>query len=184
MATAEKMLLTAEEFGRRPDDGRPEELVRGKIVMSPPPNRRHGKVCSKADRIIGNFVEEHDLGHVLSNDSGVITERDPDTVRGADVAYYSYERLPKGPLPPAYGPEAPELVIEVKSPSDRGPAILQKVAEYLNAGVLYVTVLDPDAESAVVYGPEGTPRTLGRDDELTFPDVLPGFRVVVGRLFE
>ncbi len=69
-------------------------------------------------------------------------------------------------------------------PSDRGPAILQKVAEYLNAGVLYVTVLDPDAGSAVVYSPEGTPRTLGRDEELTYPDVLPGFGVVVGRLFE
>jgi Uma2 family endonuclease len=184
MATAEQALLTAEEFGRRPDVGWPEELVRGKIVMSPPPNRRHGQVCGKIGRLLGNFAEEHDIGHVLTNDSGVVTERDPDTVRGADVAYYSYARLPKGPLPPGYGVETPELVFEVKSPSDRWPVVLQKAAEYLNAGVLFVTVLDPDEENVVVYSAEGQPRSLGRDDELSYPGVLPGFAVVVGRLFE
>src|SRR5690242_2803487 len=110
MATAASPLLTAEEFARRPDPGHPEELVRGRTIAMPPPSRRHGQVCSKADRIFGAFVEEHDLGHVLCNDSGVITERGPDTVRGPDVAFYSFERLPRGPLPASYGPEVPELV--------------------------------------------------------------------------
>ena len=104
MATAEA-LMTAEEFGQRPDPGYPEELVQGRIVGMPPPDRRHGFVCLKAGRILGNFVDEHDLGRVMSNDSGVITERGPDTVRGADVCYYSYARLPKGPLPRAMGPK-------------------------------------------------------------------------------
>jgi len=78
MSTAPQPLLTAEEFGRRPDPGYPEELVRGRIVAISVPNRRHGQVCSKVDRILGNFAEEHELGHVLCNDSGVITEREPD----------------------------------------------------------------------------------------------------------
>ncbi|MHB1561595.1 MAG: Uma2 family endonuclease, partial [Isosphaeraceae bacterium] len=94
MATAE-LTMTAREFGLRPDPGHPEELVRGRIVAMPPPDRRHGKVCTRSTGILDQFVTEHDLGHVLSNDSGVITERDPDTVRGADVAYYSYARLPR-----------------------------------------------------------------------------------------
>ena len=81
MATAE-LLLTAEEFGLRPDPGYPAALVRRRIVKLPQPNRRHGQICNKAGRILGNYAEDHDLGHVLSNDSGVITERDPDTVRG------------------------------------------------------------------------------------------------------
>lgn len=99
MATAAPALMSAEQFGRRPAPGYPEELVRGGIVRMPPPNRRHGQVCSRIARIIGGYVDEHDLGHVLRNDSGVITERNPDTVRGADIAFYSYGCLPRGPLP-------------------------------------------------------------------------------------
>jgi Uma2 family endonuclease len=177
-------LLTAEEFARRPDPGYPEELVRGRIVPLPQPNRRHGQICNKVGRIFGNFAEEQYLGHVLSNDAGVITERDPDTVRGADIAFYSYNRLPKGPLPPSYGPEVPDLVVEVRSPSDRWPKVLAKVAEYLDAGVAAVVVLDDESRAAVLYFADRASRTLGPDDELTLPGILPGFAVAVRRFFE
>ncbi len=182
MATAEA-LMTAEEFGQRPDPGYPEELVQGRIVGMPPPDRKHGFVCLKAGRILGNFVDEHDLGRVMSNDSGVITERGPDTVRGADVCYYSYARLPKGPLATGYGPEVPELVVEVCSASDRWLEIHEKVAEYLGAGVLIV-VLDPKPQTAHVFGADGPPMMLGPEDELVVPGILEGFRVRVGRFFE
>ena len=66
------------------------------------------------------FCDEHNLGHVVSNDSGVVTERDPDTVRGADVAFYSYGRVPPGPFPRGYLAVAPELVFEVRSPTIAG----------------------------------------------------------------
>ena len=177
-------LMTAEEYARRPDPGHPEELVRGEVVPMPQPNRRHGQICNKAGRLFGNFAEDHDLGHVLSNDAGVITERGPDTVRGADVAFYSYTRLPKGPLAPTYGPEVPELVVEVVSPSDRWPKVLAKVAEYLEAGVTVVVVLDDAPPNARVFRADGTTRELGPDDELTFPDLLPGFSVRVRSVFE
>jgi Uma2 family endonuclease len=164
--------ITAEEFAQRPDPGHPEELVRGRIMRMPPPNRRHGQICSRVDRILGNFVEEHDLGHVLSNDSAVITERGPDTVRGADVAFYSYQRLPRGPLPSNYGPEIPEVVFEVRSPSDRWAQIQAKVAEYLQAGVLFVIVLDPENETAHVYAADQPPRQLIASDDLALPEAL------------
>jgi Uma2 family endonuclease len=184
MATAE-MLMTAEEFGRRPDPGHPEELVRGRIIAMPPPDRRHGRVCLKTGRILDTFVEEHDLGRVMCNDSGVITERDPDTVRGADVAYYSYARLPKGPLKPGYGPEVPELVFEVRSAGDAWRKILAKVVEYLTAGVLVVVVLDPGTRKAHVFSPEQEgPLVLGPEEELTFPGLLEGFRVPAHRFFD
>ncbi|HWE34931.1 MAG TPA: Uma2 family endonuclease [Isosphaeraceae bacterium] len=185
MATAELTApMTAEEFGRRPDPGYPEELVRGRVVSMSVPDRRHGLVCNKAGRILGNFVDEHELGRVMNNDSGVITERGPDTVRGADVAYYSYERLPRGTLTKGYGPEVPELVVEVRSPSDRWREVVEKVAEYLRAGVRVVVVLDPDPRSAHVFDADAPPRPLGPDDELTLPGVLEGFAVRVGRFFE
>jgi Uma2 family endonuclease len=183
MATAEA-LMTATEFGQRPDPGHPEELVQGRVVSMPPPDRRHGYVCGEAYYLLRLFLAEHDIGRVMCNDSGVITERDPDTVRGADVAYYSYARLPKGPLPTGYGPEVPELVVEVCSASDRWPDVLEKVAEYLRAGILVVVVLDPKPQTAHVFGADDAPRTLGPEDELVLPGILEGFRVRVGRFFD
>ncbi len=188
MATAPQtspMLLTAEEFAQRPDPGHPEELVRGRIVAMPPTGRRHGQVCSRADRILGNFADAHDLGHVLSNDAGVITRRGPDSVRGPDVAFYSYGRLPKGPLDKKYGPEVPELVIEVRSPDDRWRDLHAKVAEYLTAGVTAVIVLDPDANTAHVFHADQPTRVLGPEDTLTLADILGAdFQIVVGRFFD
>jgi Uma2 family endonuclease len=117
---ASQLPMTAEEFSRRPDPGYPEELVRGRIEkVSPVPRARHGQVCGKVVRILGIHAEQNDLGHVLCNDSGVITERGPDTVRGADIAFYSYAKLPKGPLPSTYLDVPPDLIIEVLSPDDR-----------------------------------------------------------------
>ena len=183
MATAEA-LMTAEEFGQRPDPGYPEELVQGRIVAMPPPDRRHGKICGQAYYLLRQHVDAHDLGHLMTNDSGIITERDPDTVRGADVAYYSYARLPKGPLPAGYGPEIPELVIEVRSSGDSWRDILIKVGEYLKAGVLKVVVLDPQSRKAHIYSVDDEPVVLGPEDELTVPDLLGDFRVAVHRFFD
>src|SRR3712207_2813725 len=120
-------LLTVEEYPALPDNGRPNELVRGRVVPMNMPAPRHGEICVKVVRILGRFLDENDIGRLVSNDSGVITERDPDTVRGADVAFYSYQRVPRGPLPRHYLRVAPELVFEVRSPSDRWSQILAKV---------------------------------------------------------
>jgi len=185
MATAEMLeLMTGEQFGQRPDPGYPEELIQGRVVARSVPDRRHGYVCGQAYYILRLFADEHDLGRVMSNDSGVITERDPDTVRGADVAYYSYSRLPKGPLPTGYGPEVPELVVEVRSATDRWREILEKVLEYLNAGVVVVVVLDPETQIAHVFSADDPPRRLGTEEELILPGILDDFRVRVGRFFE
>ncbi len=177
-------LLTAEEFAERPDPGYPEELVRGRIVPMPQPKPRHGEICSKADRILGLFAEERDLGRVVCNDAGVITERGPDTVRGADISFYSFTRVPKGPLPDRYLDTPPDLVVEVLSPSDRWPKVLAKVAEYLDAGTTVVIVLDDKRRQAQLYRADGTTRLLDAEEELSIPDLLGDFRVRVGRFFE
>jgi Uma2 family endonuclease len=176
--------MTAAEFARRPDPGHPEELIRGRIVPMPQTTRRHGEICSQGVYLFRRFLDDHDLGRVVCNDAGVITERDPDTVRGADIAFYSYQRVPKGPMPSDYGAEPPELVVEVRSRSDRWPKVLAKVAEYLNAGVLAVVVLDDDSRTALLCLADQGPRRLGPDDELTIPEILPGFSVPVRRFFE
>jgi Uma2 family endonuclease len=185
MSTATETLLTAEQYRLLPDDGRHTELVRGKVVEMIMPAPRHGYFCNKVGRILGNFVEEHDLGRVMNNDSGVITERDPDTVRGADVCFYSYKKIPKGPLPDGYLSVVPELVFEVRSPTDRWSKVISKVGEYLNAGVSVVCVLDTQTETLTVYPADELQRVLTTDDELLLPAILgPEFRIPVRRLFE
>jgi Uma2 family endonuclease len=122
-------LLTADAYSKLPGTGRPTELVRGKVLEMNVPSPKHGKICMSIGRSIGNFVEEHDLGHVIGNDGVVVTERNPDTVRGPDVSFYSYARLPKGPLSNGYLKIVPELVIEVLSPDDRWREVHAKAAE-------------------------------------------------------
>jgi Uma2 family endonuclease len=167
-----------------PDNGQPTELVRGRIVPLNMPYPRHGEICGKLIRLVGNFVEDHQLGRVVSNDSGVLTESDPDTVRGADLAFYSFDRIPPGPLPQGYLAVVPELIFEVRSPSDRWARVHTKIAEYLNAGVSVVCVLDERTQSAHIFPADEPNRIVTADEELTFPELLPDFRVVVRRFFE
>ncbi len=181
-ATASPVKLwTVDEYAKRPDPGYPEELVRGRIVAMPVPKRRHGQLCAQIVFLLRQFLSNVDMGHVLCNDSGVITERDPDSVRGPDVAFYSYDRLPKGPLPPTYGPEVPELIFEVLSPDDRWPKVLGKISEYLTAGVEVVVVVDDERKQVRVFDALDT-RTLGHEETLSALAMLPGFEATVREL--
>lgn len=176
-------LLTAAEFAARYADRR-YELVRGVVEETPMPNLRHGKVCTKIARHLDTFAEEHDLGHVMSNDSFVKVEQDPDTLRGADVLFISYSRLAKGKVPDGVLDVIPDLAVEVVSPTDVWTKLFGKVHEYLDAGVTAVVILDPRSESASVYRPDVRQQTFEKTDVLTVPEVLPGFSVPVAKLFE
>jgi Uma2 family endonuclease len=182
--TATEMLLTGEQFLALSDDGKRTELVNGKVIEMPPPGILHGYVAANIGGILREFVRAHGLGRVIGNDSGVITRRQPDNVRGPDVSYFSYARLPKGPIPEGYASVMPELVFEVKSPSDRWSAITTKAGEYLNAGVVCVCVVDPETESVAVYLENELPRRHTSEEELTLPEVLPGFAAVIRQFFE
>ena len=87
-------------------------------------------------------------------------------------------------MPEEYWPASPELVVDVRSKSDRWEDILQKVAEYLNANVLTVAVIDPVSQRVHVYSADNETMILSNADLLTFPDILQGFEVGVGSLFE
>ena len=183
-APVPKSLLTAEEYEKLPDEGIPTELVRGRVVEMNMPAPRHGEICVNITLLVGPHVRTQGLGRLVSNDSGVITERGPDTVRGGDVEYYSYARVPKGPLPGGYLDVVPELVFEVRSPGDRWPRLIAKAAEYLEAGVSVVCILDQVSQTAHVYRAEESPMILKRDEELSLPDILGELRVAVRRFFE
>lgn len=148
------------------------------------PGAKHGYVASNACYLFTSHVKANKIGRVMSNDSFVQTGRQPDTVRGADLFYISYERLPQGEVPSGLTPLPPELVVEVVSPTDRWSQIFVKIGDYLQAGVSAVVVLDPKTATASVYRADEIQQVLDNGDELTIPDVLPGFSVPVKRFFE
>lgn len=185
-------LLTAEEFMAKYGHLKGVELVRGRVVWpgqpSPPtehrmPKFRHGVVSYRAVRVLSDFIEANRLGWVAINDTFVRTEADPSTVRGADVLFVSYTRLPAGE-PPEDLSIPPDLVVEVRSPTDRWTKVFVKLGEYLEAGVAAVLVLDPATRSASVYRPNEVQQIFEDGDDLVIPDVLPGFAVPVRRFFE
>ena len=181
-------LVTAAEFLALPDDGRRTELVRGKIIEMPPTQWAHGKVCLAIASILSKYIDHFDMGHGSVNDSGVVTEENPDTVRGADAAFCSYVRIAKDSVPVGYWPESPEIVFEVLSPSDRPGATLTKVTEYLDADVVAVILIDPEDYQIHVNAKNQTPRTLTYQDSLDLkqylPESLPPWMVPVREFFK
>ncbi len=175
-------ILTAEEFASLPDDGRLLELERGRMVAMNRPETLDGKYLGKISTAFALYLLQHDVGHLVINDSGIITERDPDTVRGADVAFYSYQLVPKDSMQRGYWP-APEIVMEVRSQSDRWKRVVSKAGEYLDAGVLVVGVLDPFSRKLHVYAADRPTLTLGDSERLDLgemlPDIVPGFIIQV-----
>lgn len=181
--TSQPALLTVEDVGSMPDPGYPFELVRGRIVRMPPPVFRHGTICAQIVGLVDPFVRAADLGRVVCNDSGVITRRNPDSLRGADVAVYSFARMPREITPDGYPDVAPDAVFEVRSPSDRMAKVFERISEYLEAGVLAVCLVDPASRTVTVYRPDVAEVRLSASEEFALPDILPGFSCRVAEFF-
>jgi Uma2 family endonuclease len=185
MSTAtQARLMTAEEFAELPDpeDGSQQELVNGVVITMPPPSFYHGQVCSKIDRKIGVFIEANQLGWITCNDSGVILTRQPDTVRGPDLAFWSRQRMPEPPRT-GYPDISPDLVVEVLSPSNVFPQILRKVQQYLRAGTREVWIVVPEDHSVTVCRPGQEQVILSNGETLSGGDILPRFSCLVAELF-
>lgn len=185
MATTGKDLVTAEQFLRMDLGEGTFELVRGEVVEVSPPMPEHGKVCMSIAFPLELFGRQTGYGYVLSNDSAVQTERGPDTVRGADLCFYSERRLPRSDVGNSVPPIPPDLVVEVASPGDRPAEISRKVDEYLRAGVAMVWVAYPKQRTLAIHRPgdDQGPATLTERDIVEDLPELPGFRCRVVEFF-
>ncbi len=183
-ATAQAQLLTAEEFFDLPEpkDGSKQELVRGKIVSTPAPGLQHGETRANVGSAIKQFLNANKIGRVAIS-SGLVTDHEPDTVRGPDVSYYSKERLPLDKRVVGYHTEVPDLCVEIVSPSNTKKELRAKVKEYFFAGVRLVWVVDPEDRSVTILKAPDEGRTLYDDAALDGGDVLPGFACKVSDLF-
>jgi len=177
-------LITAEQLHELPDDGLNYELLRGTLVSEPVPGRIHGRTLARVSYLLSTFVDSKRLGVVYTGNTGFVLARQPDTVRGPDVAFMSNERERETDGASPYIPGAPDLVVEVVSPSDRTTEVLGKVSDYLAAGSSIVWVVNPVREEVSVFRSPFAPRVLAGADLLDGEDVLPGFSVAIAEFFE
>lgn len=182
MATsAPTQLLTAEQFAELSFDGL-VELVRGEIVEMTRPDQVHGSVCSEIAFAIMAWAKRANAGRVTTNDSGILTERNPDTLRGADVAFFAISQLPGGKLPRGLTSIIPALCVEVLSPSNSWTEMRRKIEEYLAVGVREVWIVDPDARTVETFRSDAPPVLL-HESQLVTSRELPDFSVSVSELF-
>jgi Uma2 family endonuclease len=177
--------MTAEELLRLPTGmGERYELVLGELKIMSPAGSRHGLIALSIGSLLRQAVRRGRLGAAFGAETGFVLSRDPDTVRAPDVAFVAAARLPPGDLPDGYFPGAPDLAVEVISPSEAAAEVQRKVNEYFEAGARLVWVVYPDTRQVVVYRSARESLTLLADDTLDGGDLIPGFASRVAELFE
>lgn len=180
--SAPPKLVTADELLRMSKEEFRGELIRGELCEVPPPGVLHEEIAATLIYLLMRVVRPTGQGVVLGG-SGVWTERDPDTVRAPDVQYYAADRTPTGRLPIGYMELAPDLAVEIRSPSDSRRQVHDKANMWLNAGVRMVWVVLPELLSIDVYRPGEDIATIAGEDTLDGLDVLPGFSCSLEEIF-
>ena len=162
----------------------PCELVAGRVVPMTPTNATHGRIEANVTAALQQFVRTQNLGVVMAGEVGVFTARNPDTVRAPDILFLSHERDARRKRREGFLDVAPELTVEIRSPTDRPGEVQRKLGEYFAAGVLQVWVIDPATRAVQVHDGRGEPLSLEPGAVLTGGNVLPGFELPVDDIFE
>ena len=176
-------LLTADDLLRLYSEGIGGELIRGVLVEKVSVSLLHGEIAMLLGSILISFIRPRGLGRIAGSDAGMMLERGPDTVREPDIAYISAEKLPLGVNIQGFYQGAPDLVVEIRSPSDSLTAVNDKAQMWLRFGVGLVWVVFPDSRTVEAHPASGPPVLLGEDDNLDGGDVLPGFTCAVKDIF-
>lgn len=180
---ADQQRLTLDEFLQLPEeDAYKLELVRGLVVREPRPGSRHGQVCMILGAALYEYAKAHGLGAVMV-DTGFVLSREEHTLRGPDLSFVSARRIGYGVLQESMFEGAPDLAVEVLSPSNRAGEVRQKVADYLGAGCRLVWVVDPRRRRVTMHEPGKATSSLKASDTLDGAPVLPGFRLALIDLF-
>ncbi len=173
-----KTLLSFEDFAALPDDGMKHELSEGELIAMPPPKPRHGDCQARLAASLHQFVSSHGLGRVFTETGYRLSTA---TVRGPDISFVSKARLQN---PDEYFVGGPDLAVEIVSPGDDASDLREKIQQYLDAGTSIVWIIYPRTRRIEVHTPGRTIQTLGIEDALDAPQLLPGFQLPVRTIVE
>ena len=177
----ESKLMTADELARLPEIGEWYELVRGELRTVALPSMEHAAAVANFGGELWAYVRATGLGRAYGR-IGCLLDSDPDTVLAPDVAFIRQERLTAAPQP-GYWAGAPDLVVEIISPSDRYSEVDEKVADWLAYGARMVLVVNPRWHTVLVHRPGQPPGLLTEEDTLDGADVVPGWQLPVREIF-
>ena len=187
MATVATKPMTAGEFYdfvHLPENrDRIFELEQGEVVEMSRPGKKHGLVCANIARILGNFAQARKRGYVCSNDTGIVVERDPDTVRGPDLMFFD-DVMSFDDVDEKYGETPPLLAVEVLSPNDTAGRVNRRIQQQLRFGTALVWQVDPESLMVTVHRPGMDFHVLDDTEELTGDGVLPDFRCKIAEFFQ
>ncbi len=175
--------MTAAELWQMPDDGFRYELVQGELIKMVPTGGEHGAITLRLAWRLAQHVEENKLGVTYAAETGFKLATDPDTVRAPDIAFVRQARLDEIGQTRSFWPGAPDLVIEVISPSDVYAEVEDKVFDWLDAGAQMVVIVNPRRHSVTVYRSRENIRVLNESDVLEGGDVVPGWSVKLADIF-
>ena len=181
--STEVQLMTADELLALPDDDLCYELIKGELIRMPPPGHIHGLVTMRIASPLGQHVTANKLGIVYAAETGFLIHQNPDTVRAPDVAFVNQQRVATAGEVEGYWVGAPDLVVEVVSPSDSVGYVEDKVEQWIEAGSRLVWVVSPKLRTVTVYRSLTDVTTLTEKDTLDGDDVVRGFKLNVAEIF-
>lgn len=176
--------VTSDELLRMPNDGHRYELLDGELRKMAPAGQKHGRIIINITTPLDQYVRANQLGAVYAAETGFQLTRNPDTVRAPDVAFVSSERLAKLGEVEGYWPGAPDLAVEVISPSDSYADVEDKVFDWRTAGTRLVIVVNPRKRAVMLYKSLSEISVLTEGDTIDANDVVPGWKLPVRNVFE
>ena len=174
--------MTTEEFKLRFREDEHLELVHGEVVEKVPPGFRHGIVAAKLTLRLGLWAEQN--GGYVGVESGFVLFPNGQTLRGPDVFFVQADRILPEEIPDNFAQLAPDLAVEVLSPSESAQELQAKVMDFLEAGTPLVWVVYPKLRQVHAHTPDSPLRIFKAEDALESETVLPGFRCLVSEIFE
>lgn len=183
MSTVADKILTAEDLLKLPRGKFRYELIEGELKQMSPAGHDHGRIAMELAVPLGQYVKSNRLGKIYAAETGFILKTDPDTVRAPDIAFIRQERVADAGRSKGYWKGAPDLAVEVISPSNSVEELEDKIRMWLEAGTRLVWVISPKLSTVTVYQSLTDIETLTEKDMLNGGDVIPGFEFPVAELF-
>lgn len=181
--STEVKLMTADELLALPRGQFRYELINGELKKMSPAGQKHGRITIRLTLPLAKYVRDHQLGEVYAAETGFKLKSNPDTVGAADIAFVRRERLEVLGETESFWPGAPDLAVEVNSPSDTVREVEKKVMEWLEFGSRLVWVVSSKLHTVTVYRSLTDIVTLTEKDTLDGGDVVPGFRIAIAEIF-